>query len=99
MHTHTHSHTHTLTHAHRTRRPNEFLPTEFSVVRGLEQKMYREQEKLKSMKTHRAVHKAYVDLMARLPTYNTVFFPVRVSILDTRTHTTHTHTHTVWLYE
>ena len=49
-------------------------------MRGLEQKMYREQEKLKSMKSHKAVHKAYVDLMACLPTYDTVFFPVRVSI-------------------
>ena len=41
--------------------------------------MYKEQEKLKSMKTHREVHEAYVDKMAYLPTYDTVFFPVRVS--------------------
>ena len=41
--------------------------------------MYKEQEKLKSMKTHREVHEAYVDRMAYLPTYDTVFFPVRVS--------------------
>ena len=45
--------------------------------------MYKEQEKLKSMKTHREVHKAYVSKMADLPTYNTVFFPVRVSVQDT----------------
>jgi hypothetical protein len=46
-------------------------------VRGLEQKMYREQEKLRGMKTHREVHREYVRKMAGLPTYNTVFFPVR----------------------
>jgi hypothetical protein len=58
-------------------RPNEFLPTEFSGVRGLEQKMYKEQERLKSMKTHKVVHKAYIRMMMGLLTYNTVFFPVR----------------------
>ena len=63
-----------------THRPNEFLPTEFSAVRGLEQKMYKEQERLKSMKTHKEVHKAYVSMMMGLLTYNTVFFPVRVSV-------------------
>ena len=61
-------------------RPNEFLPTEFSVIRGLEQKMYKEQEKLKHMKTHKAVHKSYINTMMSLLTYNTVFFPVRVSV-------------------
>ena len=65
-------------------RPNEFLPTEFSGVRGMEQKMYKEQEKLKGMKKHKAdtiffPHHAYVKLMARLPTADTIFFPVRVS--------------------
>ena len=60
-------------------RPNEFLPTEFSTIRGLEQKMYKEQEKLKSMKTHKDVQKAYTERISGLPTYNTIFFPVRVS--------------------
>ena len=49
------------------------------MIRGMEQKMYKEQEKLKSMKTHKEVHEAYVNKMATLPTYNTIFFPVRVS--------------------
>ena len=61
-------------------RPNEFLPTEFSTIRGLEQKMYREQEKLKAMKTHKDVQKAYTERISGLPTYNTIFFPVRVSV-------------------
>jgi hypothetical protein len=58
-------------------RPNEFLPTEFSTVRGLEQKMYKEQEKLKTIKTHKDVHKAYAKRISGLPTYSTIFFPVR----------------------
>ena len=41
--------------------------------------MYKEQEKLKTLKTHTEVHEAYSRLISTLPTYGTVFFPVRVS--------------------
>ena len=45
--------------------------------------MYKEQEKLKTIKTHKDVHKAYAKRISGLPTYSTIFFPVRVSVYST----------------
>ena len=59
-------------------RPTEFLPAEFSGVRGIEQRMYKEQEKIKS-KSHSDIQKSYVQYCNSLPTSQTLFFPVRVS--------------------
>lgn len=57
-------------------RPTEFLPAEFSGVRGIEQRMYKEQEKIKS-KSHSDIQKSYVQYCNSLPTSQTLFFPVR----------------------
>jgi hypothetical protein len=92
--THTHTHTHTLaliftftctlTLTHYTplppHRPTEFLPLEYSGIRGIEQKMYKEQEILK-MKNHKDIKASYNSHCSKLPTYETVFFPARVSPL------------------
>ena len=51
---------------------------EYAGVKGIEQKMYKEQEALKS-KTHSEICEAYTTYCSKLPTYNAVFFPVRVS--------------------
>ena len=59
-------------------RPTEFLPMEYAGIRGLEQKMYKEQETLKG-KNHSEVHEAYSRHCAKLATHNAVFFPARVS--------------------
>ena len=61
-------------------RPTEFLPLEYSGIRGIEQKMYKEQEILK-MKNHKDIKAAYNTHCSKLPTYETVFFPARVSQL------------------
>lgn len=53
---------------------------EYAGVRGLEQRMYREQEAIKS-KTHKDVHQSYINLCSKLTAYNTVFFPVKVGWL------------------
>lgn len=63
-------------------RPTEFLPVEYAGIRGLEQRMYREQEALKS-KTHKDVNEGYVQLCSKLATYDAIFFPVRVSLNPT----------------
>jgi hypothetical protein len=67
----------TLTLPHR---PTEFLPLEYSGIRGIEQKMYKEQEILK-MKNHKDIKASYNSHCSKLPTYETVFFPARVSPL------------------
>ena len=59
-------------------RPTEFLPHEYSGIRGIEQKMYKEQEILK-MKSHKDIKAAYNTYCAKLPSYDCVFFPARVS--------------------
>ncbi len=59
-------------------RPTEFLPMEYAGIRGLEQKMYKEQETLKG-KSHSEVHEAYSNHCAKLATHNAIFFPARVS--------------------
>ena len=59
-------------------RPTEFLPVEFSGVRGIEQRMYTEQENLKN-RTHQEIQEAYAAHCAKLATYDAIFFPARVS--------------------
>lgn len=49
-------------------------------MRGVEQKMYKEQEELHK-KTHREIEDAYIDHCSQLETYGAVFFPVRVRVL------------------
>ena len=49
-------------------------------MRGIEQRMYKEQEKIKS-KSHVEIQKFYIKYACSLPTNNTVFFPVRVRCL------------------
>ena len=51
---------------------------EYAGIRGLEQKMYKEQETLKG-KSHSEVHEAYSNHCAKLATHNAIFFPARVS--------------------
>ena len=58
-------------------RPTEFLPHEYSGIRGIEQKMYKEQEILK-MKSHKDIKANYNAYCSKLPTYDAVFFPARV---------------------
>lgn len=58
-------------------RPTEFLPVEYTNVRGVEQKMYKEQEGLLK-KTHQEIEEGYIDNCSRLETYGAVFFPARV---------------------
>lgn len=57
-------------------RPTEFLPLEYSGIRGIEQKMYKEQEILK-MKNHKDIKAAYNLHCSKLSTYDAVFFPAR----------------------
>ena len=61
--------------------PTEFLPAEFAGIRGIEPKIYKEHEKIKT-KHQSHIQKAYVDYCHSLPTSNTLFFPVRVSYLQ-----------------
>lgn len=61
--------------------PNEFLPAEFAGMRGIEQRMYKEQEKIKS-KSHIEIQKFYIKYASSLATNDTVFFPVRVCCLS-----------------
>lgn len=51
---------------------------EFSGTRGIEQRMYKEQETLK-LRTHQEIQEAYCAQCAKLATYDAVFFPARVS--------------------
>lgn len=60
-------------------RPTEFLPHEYAGIRGIEQKMYKEQEILK-MKSHKDIKANYNAYCSKLPTYEAVFFPARVSL-------------------
>ena len=53
---------------------------EYSGIRGIEQKMYKEQEILK-MKNHKDIKAAYNLHCSKLSTYDAVFFPARVSLL------------------
>ena len=48
-------------------------------MRGVEQKMYKEQESFKK-KSHTEIEDAYIDLCSQLESYDAVFFPARVSI-------------------
>lgn len=66
---------------------------EFANVRGVEQKMYKEQESL-AKKTHKEIEDRYIDYYSQLESYGAIFFPVRVSADDTSCGWT-THTHTV----
>ena len=59
-------------------RPTEFLPVEYTSIRGVEAKMYKEQEGL-SKKSHLQIEEAYINRCAELKTYGAVFFPARVS--------------------
>ena len=58
-------------------RPTDFLPGEFAGVRGIEQKMYKEQERLK-LRSHADIMAAYVQHCSRLPLFDAVLFPARV---------------------
>lgn len=63
-------------------------------MRGVEQKMYKEQESL-AKKTHKEIEDRYIDYYSQLESYGAIFFPVRVSADDTSCGwTTHTHSHT-----
>lgn len=61
-------------------RPTEFLPVEYANVRGVEPKMYKEQEGL-AKKSHKEIEEAYVEHCSLLDSYGAVFFPARVSII------------------
>jgi hypothetical protein len=58
-------------------RPNDFLPVEYAGIRGIEQRLYKEQEKIKS-KHQSDVQKFYIKYCCSLPTNGTIMFPVRV---------------------
>ncbi len=58
-------------------RPTEFLPVEYTSIRGVEAKMYKEQEGL-SKKSHLQIEEAYINQCSELKTYGAVFFPARV---------------------
>jgi hypothetical protein len=57
-------------------RPNDFLPVEYAGIRGIEQRLYKEQEKIKS-KHQSDVQKFYIKYCCSLPTNGTIMFPVR----------------------
>ena len=59
-------------------RPTEFVPAEYVTARSIEQRMYKEQERLKS-KSHSDIQRQYTELCSSLATSNTIYFPVRVS--------------------
>lgn len=50
---------------------------EYTNIRGVEQKMYKEQETLLK-KTHHEIEDAYINHCSQLETYGAVFFPARV---------------------
>jgi len=58
-------------------RPTEFLPVEYTTIRGVEAKMYKEQEGL-SKQSHLQIEETYIGLCSELKTYGAVFFPARV---------------------
>ena len=58
-------------------RPTEFLPVEYTGIRGIEQKMYKEQEGLLK-KSHTEIEETYIDHCAALEMHDAVFFPARV---------------------
>ena len=58
-------------------RPTEFLPVEYSGVRGIEQRMYKEQENLK-LHSHKEIQQAYINHCAKICSPDSVFFPARV---------------------
>lgn len=51
---------------------------EYTSVRGVEQKMYKEQEAI-SKKSHKEIEEAYIDHCSGLESYAAIFFPARVS--------------------
>lgn len=57
-------------------RPTEFLPVEYSGVRGIEQRMYKEQENLK-LHSHKEIQQAYINHCAKICSPDSVFFPAR----------------------
>ena len=59
-------------------RPTDFLPVEYAGIKGIEQRMYKEQEKLK-LRSHAEIMEAYVKHCSQLPLFDVVLFPARVS--------------------
>lgn len=57
-------------------RPIDFLPVEYAGVRGIDQKMYKEQESL-NLKSEKDIYTTYRTCYASLPTHDTIFFPAR----------------------
>ncbi|KAL5516767.1 hypothetical protein EMCRGX_G002176 [Ephydatia muelleri] len=57
-------------------RPIDFLPVEYAGVRGIDQKMYKEQESL-NLKSEKDIYTTYRTYYTSLPTHDTIFFPAR----------------------
>ena len=58
-------------------RSTEFLPLEHSLVKGIEEKVFSEQQLLEGY-THKQAQDCYIHASCSLPTYGSVFFPCKV---------------------
>ena len=58
-------------------RPTEFLPVEYSTVRNISEKVYKEQQTLTGY-TRQLSQEVYIHTCSTLPTSSTIFFPVKV---------------------
>ena len=61
-----------------TPRSTEFLPLEYSSVKGVEEKVFSEQQLLEGY-TYKQAQDCYIHASCSLPTYGSVFFPCKVS--------------------
>ena len=62
---------HTYAHTQHTHRPIDFLPVEYAGVRGIDQKMYKEQESL-NLKSEKDIYTTYRTYYTSLPTHDTL---------------------------
>ena len=58
-------------------RSTEFLPLEHASVKGIEEKVFSEQQLLEGY-THKQAQDCYIHASCSLPTYGSVFFPCKV---------------------
>jgi len=61
-------------------RATEFLPLEYSTLRNMSEKVYKEQLTLSGY-TRQLAQEVYIHTCSTLPTSTAIFFPVKVCVL------------------
>lgn len=61
-------------------RSTEFLPLEYVTVKGVEEKVFSEQQQQLKGYTRKQAQDCYIHASCSLPTYGSVFFPCKVGL-------------------